>query len=67
MNQERNLAARLSNGKYLKYLDSDDLLYPTGLDVLVSMMERFPDAGYGLCSLIQSRTIGRRRRMELTL
>jgi glycosyltransferase involved in cell wall biosynthesis len=49
----RNLAARLSTGKYLKYLDSDDLLYPTGLDVLVSMMERFPDAGYGLCSLIQ--------------
>lgn len=51
--ENRNLAARLSNGKYLKYLDSDDLLYPTGLDVLVSMMERFPDAGYGLCSLIQ--------------
>jgi glycosyltransferase involved in cell wall biosynthesis len=51
--ENRNLAARLSNGKYLKYLDSDDLLYPTGLEVLVSMMERFPDAGYGLCSLIQ--------------
>ncbi len=51
--ENRNLAARLSNGKYLKYLDSDDLIYPTGLDVLVSMMERYPDAGYGLCSLIQ--------------
>jgi len=51
--ENRNLAARLSKGKYLKYLDSDDLLYSTGLDVLVSMMERFPDAGYGLCSLIQ--------------
>ena len=51
--ENRNLAARLSRGKYLKYLDSDDLLYPTGLDVLVGMMERFPDAGYGLCSLIQ--------------
>ncbi|HXD76394.1 MAG TPA: glycosyltransferase family 2 protein [Puia sp.] len=51
--ENRNLAARLSKGKYLKYLDSDDLLYPTGLDVLVSMMERFPEAGYGLCSLIQ--------------
>jgi len=51
--ENRNLAARLSRGKYLKYLDSDDLLYPAGLDVLVSMMERFPDAGYGLCSLMQ--------------
>jgi glycosyltransferase involved in cell wall biosynthesis len=51
--ENRNLAARLCTGKYLKYVDSDDLLYPTGLAVLVSMMERYPDAGYGLCSLIQ--------------
>jgi glycosyltransferase involved in cell wall biosynthesis len=51
--ENRNLAARLSTGKYLKYLDSDDLIYPTGLQVLVEMMERFPDAGYGLCSLLQ--------------
>jgi len=49
----RNLAARLSSGKYLKYLDSDDLLYPTGLEVLVSMMEQFPEAGYGLSELDQ--------------
>jgi glycosyltransferase involved in cell wall biosynthesis len=51
--ENRNYAARLATGKYLKYLDSDDLLYPTGLDVLVAMMERFPEAGYGLCSLGQ--------------
>ena len=49
----RNRAAELSKGKYLKYLDSDDMLYPTGLEVLVAMMERFPTAGYGLCSLEQ--------------
>ncbi len=49
----RNHAAELSKGKYLKYLDSDDMLYPTGLEVLVHMMERFPTAGYGLCSLEQ--------------
>lgn len=49
----RNLAARYASGGYLKYLDSDDLLYPTGLEVLVNMMEQFPDAGYGLCSLDQ--------------
>jgi len=51
--ENRNLAARLSRGKYLKYLDSDDLLYPTGLEVLAGMMECYPEAGYGLCSLIQ--------------
>lgn len=49
----RNLAAKYANGKYLKYLDSDDYIYPTGLEVLVSMMEQFPEAGYGLCSLSQ--------------
>ena len=51
--ENRNRAAQWSKGEYLKYLDSDDLLYPTGLEVLINMMERFPDAGYGLCSLGQ--------------
>jgi glycosyltransferase involved in cell wall biosynthesis len=51
--ENRNLAATYAKGEYLKYLDSDDLLYPTGLEVLVNMMEQFPEAGYGLCSLEQ--------------
>jgi glycosyltransferase involved in cell wall biosynthesis len=46
--KNRNLVASYATGKYLKYLDSDDFLYPTGLEVLVNMMEQFPDAGYGL-------------------
>ena len=49
----RNRAAALASGEYLKYVDADDYLYPTGLQVLVSGMESFPDAGYGLCSLEQ--------------
>ncbi|OJW97635.1 MAG: hypothetical protein BGO70_07555 [Bacteroidetes bacterium 43-93] len=49
----RNRAASLASGKYLKYVDSDDYIYPHGLQVLVSMMEANPDAGWGLCSLIQ--------------
>lgn len=49
----RNKAASLAKGKYLKYVDADDYIYPTGLQVLVSMMEKFPEAGYGLCSLPQ--------------
>jgi glycosyltransferase involved in cell wall biosynthesis len=44
----RNRAASLASGKYLKYLDSDDLIYPHGLQAMVDCMERFPDAGFGL-------------------
>jgi glycosyltransferase involved in cell wall biosynthesis len=49
----RNIAASYANGKYIKYVDGDDLIYPYGLEQLVFYMEQFPDAGYGLCSLSQ--------------
>lgn len=49
----RNRAASLARGKYLKYVDADDMIYPHGLQILVETMERFPEAGYGLCSLEQ--------------
>lgn len=51
----RNQAASLAQGKYLKYVDCDDLIYPHGLEILVEYMEQFPEAGYGLCSLEQDR------------
>lgn len=44
----RNKAASYARGKYIKYLDSDDLMYPHCLQVMVHAMEEFPDAGYGL-------------------
>ncbi|HEY5367869.1 MAG TPA: glycosyltransferase family A protein [Hanamia sp.] len=47
----RNKAASYSRGKYLKYVDSDDYIYPNGLETMVNSMEQFPDAGFGLCSL----------------
>jgi len=47
----RNKAASLAKGKYLKYVDADDFIYPCGLQLLVDSMERFPEAGWGLCSL----------------
>lgn len=47
----RNKAAALATGKYLKYVDSDDYIYPDGLEIMVNSMERFPEAGLGLCSL----------------
>src|ERR1700682_441555 len=47
----RNRAAELAQGKYIKYLDSDDLIYYYALEVMVKYMEKFPDAGFGLSSL----------------
>jgi len=44
----RNRAASYATGKYIKYLDSDDLMYPHCLQVMLYAMEQFPDAGYGL-------------------
>ena len=47
----RNQAAKHAQGKYLKYVDADDLIYPWGLEILVKCMEEYPTAGYGLCTL----------------
>jgi glycosyltransferase involved in cell wall biosynthesis len=44
----RNKAASYARGKYLKYWDSDDVLYPHALSVMVAAMEKFPMAGFGL-------------------
>jgi glycosyltransferase involved in cell wall biosynthesis len=47
-NRNRNQAARHASGKYLKYLDSDDIIYSYALQAFVEMVERFQDAGFGL-------------------
>ncbi len=44
----RNKAASYAVGKYIKYVDSDDVLYPHGLEVMVRGMERFPEAAVGM-------------------
>jgi glycosyltransferase involved in cell wall biosynthesis len=51
----RNQAEAYAKGKYLKYVDADDMIYPHGLELLVYYMEHFPEAGYGLCSLAQDK------------
>jgi GT2 family glycosyltransferase len=51
----RNQAAAHATGKYLKYVDADDLIYPWGLQILWECMEGFPEAGWGLCSLAQDK------------
>lgn len=44
----RNRAASLARGKYLKYLDADDLIYPHSLQVMVDALEQNPTAGLAL-------------------
>ena len=46
----RNKAASYAKGTYIKYLDSDDTIYPHGLEVMVNAMGQFPEAGFGLAS-----------------
>lgn len=49
----RNQAASYARGKYLKYVDGDDKLYPYGLEIIVKNMEQYPEAGWGLMSIPQ--------------
>ncbi len=44
----RNRAASLANGKYLKYLDADDLIYRHSMQIMVDAMEQFPQAALAL-------------------
>lgn len=46
----RNKAASYAQGKYLKYLDSDDTIYPWGLRAMVYCMEKEPSAALGVLS-----------------
>lgn len=48
--RNRNKIASLARGTYIKYLDSDDQIYPWGLEAMVRCMEAFPEAGFGLMS-----------------
>ena len=44
----RNKAASYARGKYIKYLDADDMHGRFMVDIMVDAMETFPEAGYGL-------------------
>lgn len=44
----RNQAAMHASGKYIKYLDADDMFYYFGLEVMVRFMEQFPEADFGM-------------------
>jgi len=44
----RNKAAGYAKGKYIKYLDADDLIYPNGLEVMVKTMEGHAECALGI-------------------
>ena len=44
----RNRAATLASGRYLKYVDADDVIYPHCLQTMVDAMESFPEAALGI-------------------
>jgi glycosyltransferase involved in cell wall biosynthesis len=46
--QNRNNAARYATGKYIKYVDSDDQLYPGGLQYCVDCMEQNPEVDWAI-------------------
>lgn len=43
----RNKAAAYAKGKYLKYVDSDDKIYPESISYMVNLMEEFEEAAFG--------------------
>jgi glycosyltransferase involved in cell wall biosynthesis len=46
----RNMAASFAKGKYLKYLDSDDLMAQLCLERMVNEMEKHPNCAFGISS-----------------
>jgi glycosyltransferase involved in cell wall biosynthesis len=52
--QNRNKAASYAKGKYIKYVDADDYIYPNGLETIATQMELYPYVGLGFFSLPQN-------------
>jgi glycosyltransferase involved in cell wall biosynthesis len=49
LSKARNLAIEKSNGKYLAFLDSDDIWLPTKLEFQINGFIREPEAGISYC------------------
>ena len=53
----RNMVASNAKGKYLKYVDSDDLINPDALEKMVTAMEYFPEAAFGISQFIFNKDV----------
>lgn len=45
----RNKAATYAKGQFINYVDADDTIYPFGLEQMVYYMQKYPNAGIGIC------------------
>lgn len=45
----RNRAAELAKGEFIKYLDSDDMIYPHSLEIMHSTITAVHDASHAVC------------------
>jgi glycosyltransferase involved in cell wall biosynthesis len=57
----RNIGIRIANGKYIAYLDDDDIFYPSHLDILVNFLEsnEFKVAFTEACRAYQTKENGK--------
>lgn len=46
--KNRNKAASYSKGKYIMYVDSDDTIFPDGIENCVQIMEQNPQSSFGI-------------------
>ncbi len=46
----RNNVLNKAKGKYIIYIDGDDMIYPHGLEYMVKMLEAFPNVGMAVLS-----------------
>jgi glycosyltransferase involved in cell wall biosynthesis len=49
----RNIAASYAKGKYLKYIDADDMIYPWGLEIIYRTILAYPNIAFCLDSIEQ--------------
>ena len=48
----RNRAASLAKGMLYKYLDSDDVIYPCSIEIMVNYYLKYPHIGYIFCDYL---------------
>lgn len=46
--RNRNKAASYAKGTYIMYVDSDDMIFPDGIERCVNVMEQYPQSGFGM-------------------